>query len=217
VRRLRPTDFTLAKRKFGGLFRAIRQKRDERFRLRLACERAVLKAELRRKYPRPRGELAEILGVADGTRLAARWPKLLRQIAEKRRKLQARERERVLFACRRALRAALTEIPAPSVVDVVGRIQGCSTGFLYGHFASECAQLVSRRKQYAKDRWAQVEKEFRALIASGSVSSLKAAAARLGCAKSILRHRFPSLCHAVAKRYAQELAMCAKRRRVPQV
>jgi hypothetical protein len=164
-----------------------------------AVIRKALEQSLCLELPVPVHRIARSLGFATEYPLTGRFPDLCRAIKMKRATTQTTRRH----ALESALRKALKEDPTPTLGQVATRLGYKSRCTLRAWEPRLCAQLIARRRQFAKQSKKALRMRLNAALNEDPPPSLQEVHERLGITNAISYGNFRDIHCAIAARHRE--------------
>ena len=148
------------------------------------------------------------LGFVGDEPLRRKFPALCRAIQAKIDNYNASRIE----AMGRALTAALTEDPPPSLTEMCRRLGYCRPVVLRGHFSELCDQLVERRRAHRVREIEKLRSELHEFSLDVPAVSLEYACRRVGLSRQQLLRLCPEECAAIVAHHDRESRETAQRK-----
>jgi AraC-like DNA-binding protein len=158
--------------------------------------RRLLFEALNQEYPPSLYVLARNLGYKSSHPLLRRFRELCDSIINRRAEWKRKRKESI----KRALEAALTENPAPSLTNLARRL-GYETGTTIGvYFPRLCAKISRRHTKFLSSRREEIRNQLGAALSEAVPPTLRELADRIGYSWSYLSVQFPTECRLLTKR-----------------
>ena len=168
----------------------------------------ALEESLEQDTPRSPYHVSIELGFVGDEPLRRKFPALCRAIQAKIDNYNASRIE----AMGRALTAALTEDPPPSLTDMCRRLGYCRPVVLRGHFSELCDQLVERRRAHRVREIEKLRSELHQFSLEDPAVSLEQVCKRVGYSRQQLLRLCREGCAAVVANFERSSRESAQRK-----
>lgn len=181
------------RKKFPQLCEAIMERRAKP-----SVEHALREA-LQEEFPSSLSQIAKRFGYVGTPCFRKKFSDLCEAIIARRKECRARQ----LNSLKIKLEELLIEDPPPTLQAVSKRLGHKSTAILFLSYPDLCQAISKRHATHCKAQFESIGTKLEEFLQENPPPSLRIAARRCGYAPEYLGDKFPKVCQAISKRFAQ--------------